>query len=54
MQFKMPVVKQSERNYTFKSFWAPLGRRAGLGRPTGSGSHGSCALHLVSFRASLS
>lgn len=50
MQFKTSVVKYSERDYTFKPFWAPFGPMAGPCRPTGSGSHGSCALQLLSFQ----
>lgn len=38
MQFKMSMVKYSERNCIFKPFWAP-GPTVGLCRHTGSGSH---------------
>lgn len=53
MQFKMSVVKYSERDYIFKSSWAPSGRAAGLCRPSGSGGHGGWA-PLSPYRASLS
>lgn len=38
MQFKMSMVKYNERNYIFKTFWAP-GRAAGPYRHIGSGGH---------------
>lgn len=47
MQFKMSVVKYSKRDYIFKPFGAPFGCTAGLCRPAGSGSHGSCALSFT-------